>query len=335
MPKPLGARQPAPHEPLIRQHLRESRHIQEARRGKATDHLERSVPKPVRRRGAGPAVDEVHLDHEQHGQPALPIEPAQPGSVGHGVKLARFVGLAKRLGGTDTAHSMRQPTVLLFDIDGTLLSSSGAGRRAMERALAQVHGGEGACRFSFDGMTDRAIVRRALCEVGLASDGLEPTIDRVLEAYLAYLAEELVAPGDYRVYPGVRELLEASLEVPRLALGLGTGNIRRGAALKLGRVQLDGYFAFGGFGCDHEQRAQIIKVGAERGAARLGVLLAACRVAVIGDTPRDVAAALATGAEGIGVATGRYSVSELMAAGATRAFETLAEREAHEHVLRG
>ncbi len=219
--------------------------------------------------------------------------------------------------------SEMRPTVLLFDIDGTLLSSSGAGRRAMERAFVDLTGFPDALAFGFDGMTDRAIARRGLELAGRVP--ADAAIDAILEAYLANLPAELQAPGDYHVYPGVREVLEATVGRPGVATGLGTGNVQRGAHLKLGRLGLDGYFAFGGFGSDHEDRPSIIRTGAARGAAHLGLARAACRVVVIGDTPRDVEAARAADAECVGVATGRFSPAELEAAGADHAFATLAE----------
>ncbi len=225
------------------------------------------------------------------------------------------------------------PTVLLFDIDGTLLSSSGAGRRAMEAALHDHTGREDLCRFGFDGMTDRAIVRMALAAAGHAAPALA-LLDAVLDTYVARLRHELAEPGDYHLYPGIAPALEAARGRAGVALGLGTGNIRRGAALKLGRVGIDHYFAFGGFGCDHEERPAILRTGAERGAALLGRDVASCRVVVVGDTPRDVAAARAIGAECVGVGTGRFGPDELRAAGAHAAFPDLAAAGAIDAVLR-
>ncbi len=224
------------------------------------------------------------------------------------------------------------PTVLLFDIDGTLLSSSGAGRRAMEAALHDHTGREDLCRFGFDGMTDRAIVRMALAAAGHAAPALA-LLDAVLDTYVARLRHELAEPGDYHLYPGIAPALEAARGRAGVALGLGTGNIRRGATLKLGRVGLDSYFAFGGFGCDHEERPRIIGTGAERGAARLGRALRECRVVVIGDTPKDVAAARGIGARAVGVGTGSYQAADLAACGADRVFATLADEGVRESLF--
>jgi phosphoglycolate phosphatase-like HAD superfamily hydrolase len=224
-----------------------------------------------------------------------------------------------------------RPTVLLFDVDGTLITTGGAGRRAIERAFSALHGGDGALAFSLGGMTDRGIVRAGLRERGLP-DGDE-AIDALLERYLVLLDEEVRGAGSYRAHPGVRELLEALGE--RAAVGLGTGNIARGAEIKLARVDLWRRFAFGGFGSDHEERAEILRIGAARGAERLGLPLAACRVVAIGDTPRDVLAAHAAGARCVGVATGSYTTAQLRDAGADAVFATLADPRAAADILEG
>lgn len=207
-----------------------------------------------------------------------------------------------------------RPTVLLFDIDGTLLLTGGAGRTAFARAFAEVTGRDDACDgFSFAGMTDLAIARLGLSAVGRAVD--EVTVARLFESYLAALQEELPR-RQHTVFPGVRELLDKLAPARHCAIGLGTGNLRRGAEAKLRHVQLWDSFAFGGFGCDHEERAELLRAGAARGAERLGLPLSECRVVVIGDTVRDVAAAHALGAECIGVETGGVSSAALRAAGA-------------------
>jgi phosphoglycolate phosphatase-like HAD superfamily hydrolase len=117
------------------------------------------------------------------------------------------------------------------------------------------------------------------------------------------------------------------------AVGLGTGNLRAGAQVKLERVSAYHYFPFGGFGCDAEVRSEVIRVGAERGAEQLGKPLSDCRVVVIGDTPKDVAAAQALGAESIGVGTGPYSPEALLDCGASHAFADLSAPGALEALL--
>jgi phosphoglycolate phosphatase-like HAD superfamily hydrolase len=229
-----------------------------------------------------------------------------------------------------------RPTVLLFDIDGTLVTTGGAGRRSMDLAFEQLHGRRDACdSFSMSGMTDRAIVRKALGIIGVEAS--PEAIDAVIASYLAHLALEVpkVADRDYRVFPGMREAVMEARSRSGFAVGLGTGNVRQGARVKLERVSIYDQFDFGGFGCDHEDRVELIRSGAKAGASRLGAPLAECRVVIIGDTPKDVHAAKGIGAECIGVGTGNYSVQVLMEAGADAAFPDFTHREAMAVLLGG
>lgn len=236
---------------------------------------------------------------------------------------------------------LQRPTIYLFDIDGTLVSTGGVGRRALEAAFSNRYGEKGLFDFSFDGMTDRAIVALALRSLSLAgarrldpddADALGAEIDHLLDLYVSALTlETQAAAATFIVHEGARAALDA-LEGARVgsgaALGLGTGNIRRGAEIKLGAVGLYSRFAFGGFGCDHQDRAEILSVGAARGAGLLGRDVRDCRVLVIGDTPKDVAAARAIGATCLGVATGRFSEAELRESGAHHTAASLASPEA-------
>lgn len=216
-----------------------------------------------------------------------------------------------------------RPLVLLFDIDGTLISTGGAGRRSMERAFAATYGRADACAgISFGGMTDRAILRAGLAALG--EPPVPAAIDALLTAYLAALEDE-IARSDCRLHAGIEGALTAAHGHARAAVGLGTGNVREGARVKLRKVGIYERFTFGGFGCDHEDRGELIRMGAERGARALGVLREECRVVVIGDTPKDVAAAKVIGAESIAVATGSFSLAELTAAGATHVFRDLTD----------
>jgi len=228
-----------------------------------------------------------------------------------------------------------RPTVWLFDIDGTLVTTGGVGRRALELAFERAHGRPEACNgFRFDGMTDRAIVRGGLSALGIAPTPL--AIEAVLSVYLAVLCDEVAAaPAQtYHVHAGVSDMLDALAAHPHFAIGLGTGNIREGARIKLDRVGLFSRFGFGGFGCDDEDRTALLRCGAERGAASLGLAVADVRVVVIGDTPKDVAAARGIGAASVGVGTGSFTPEALVACGATHAFASLAVPGALEAVLR-
>jgi phosphoglycolate phosphatase len=217
--------------------------------------------------------------------------------------------------------------VLLFDIDGTLVDTGGAGRRAMVRAFERVTGRGDACAsVPFAGMTDRAIVRGGLEAVGRPADAA--SIDEVIRAYLEVLEDEVGRSTNCRVHAGIEAALERAHAAPRCAVGLGTGNVRDGARVKLSRVGIYERFSFGGFGCDHEDRGELLRIGAQRGADRLGAPLSACRVVVIGDTPRDIGAAKVIGAECVAVATGSFDRETLLAHGATRAYGDLGDEGA-------
>lgn len=232
---------------------------------------------------------------------------------------------------------MHRPTVLLFDVDGTLLTTGGVGKRAIEKSLAAA-GSPATTNFSFAGMTDRAIIRQALLTVRQATDpGTVPdaAIDAVLSAYKKILPREIAAAeaDSYCVHPGLPALLEHVYQRPGVACGLGTGNIEFGARAKLERVGFNHYFAFGGFGCDSELRPELIRAGAEKGATCLQQALSSCRVVVIGDTPKDIAAAKAIGAESVAVATGRFGLDALQEHQPTVAFENLAGEAALKAIL--
>jgi phosphoglycolate phosphatase len=221
-------------------------------------------------------------------------------------------------------NSVARPTVLLFDIDGTLVTTGGVGRRAVERAFERAHGRGDACSLvRFDGMTDRSITRLGLEAIGVTPS--DEAIDALLNIYLGELEAELLlsTPDTYRAHVGVADVLAAARERANMTLGLGTGNLQEGARLKLEHVGLYQHFGFGGFGSDHELRVELIRVGAERGAAQLGLPVSACRVVVIGDTPKDVDAARGIGAESIGVGTASFTAQQLLEHGATYAFADL------------
>ena len=208
-----------------------------------------------------------------------------------------------------------RPTVLLFDIDGTLVSMKGAGRRALVRAFTEeLQRPDVFDDLEFAGMTDPAIIRYGLTRAGIPVD--PDPVARLLAAYVAALEDEVRRSTNCLVHPGVEALLDAAAARAEIAIGLGTGNVRAGARAKLERLGLYHRFAFGGFGCDHEERPRLIGIGAARGAAHLGRPLADCRVVVIGDTPRDVEAAHAIGAAAVAVATSTFSTEALSAAGA-------------------
>ncbi len=208
--------------------------------------------------------------------------------------------------------------VLLFDVDLTLVDTGGAGRSAMRHAFAELQlPTEPLDSLVYDGRTDRAIFREALARVGLASDELERLYPLVLARYLERLPHELRARRG-RVLPGAKELLAHCREAG-WRVGLATGNLRRGAELKLGHFGLWEAFTGGGFGDDTEVRAEVVTAALRE----LGVDDAPAWV--IGDTPRDVEAAHTAGVQAIAVATGRYTIEELEAAGADIVVASLAQ----------
>ena len=199
--------------------------------------------------------------------------------------------------------------LVLFDIDGTLVDTGGAGRRAIEVAARQLYGRPDLFdEVAFDGATDKAICRAALHKLERPFDDVE--IDRLLDAYVALLGPEVERTPRYRVFPGV-EALVRSMARAGVLLGLGTGNIEAGARVKLERSGLNRFFSFGGFGDDSEDRAALLRSGVRRAESILGHRARAPWV--IGDTPKDFAAAHAIGARVVLVATGRYSLEELAA----------------------
>ena len=222
-----------------------------------------------------------------------------------------------------TAIVDAQPRILLFDIDGTLLTADGAGRRALSLAFHDVCGRSDAVEgIDFRGMTDTLIIEHALGGgTGLTGNC---NIQDIYSAYLRHLECELARRQSARAFPGVLSLLDRLRKQRKpLAVGLGTGNIEQAAYMKLGRVGLAEYFNFGGFGSDHRNRSELLRIGAARGAKLLGFALADCTVVVIGDTYHDVDAALAIGAQCIGVGTSGKTPSELRLRGASYAFDNL------------
>jgi phosphoglycolate phosphatase-like HAD superfamily hydrolase len=222
----------------------------------------------------------------------------------------------------------RVPVAILFDIDGCLISTGGAGSRSWRRAFEALHGipaDIGA--FTEAGMTDPEVGRLTFARV----IGREPTdreMSRLLGAYLDRLATEVEQSPDYRVMPGVAALLPRLVESGVL-LGIVSGALEAAAHIKLARADLNRFFCFGGYGSDSRDRGVLTRLAIERASGIHGQALDPTRVLVVGDTPRDIEAAHAAGAVAVGVATGRYTVEALRAAGADHALATL------EHPLPG
>jgi phosphoglycolate phosphatase-like HAD superfamily hydrolase len=216
-------------------------------------------------------------------------------------------------------------TILLFDIDGTLVRTGGAGKLAIESALVEEFSITlTATEVPYSGRTDRAI-----CRDLLAGNGLEPSasnIDRLVEGYLARLPGALATrPGN--ILPGITEILEAVGRIDHIHVGLLTGNVRRGARHKLQHYGLWEHFHFGGFGDRHEQRDDVARAALAETEGRIGSV-DPTRVWVIGDTPHDVSCARAIGANVVAVATGWHPVEELRATGADVVLPDLSDHTA-------
>lgn len=201
--------------------------------------------------------------------------------------------------------------LLLFDIDGTLLLSGGAGTRAMDRGFHHLYGIKEATKGrDFSGMVDPVILRDLFFHVrrqGCTSEEL----NLMVEVYLRFLEEELQASSGFRVLPGVAELLDRLSIRKDVRLGLATGNLEKGARMKLERAGLLPYFCFGAYGSDTEERDRIVSLAIERGKRLPGNSTRNHVAFVIGDTPLDIQAGKGAGALTIAVATGTRSLEEL------------------------
>ncbi len=218
---------------------------------------------------------------------------------------------------------MRSPRVLLFDIDATLLKTGRAGVRALDRTFRLLYGVSEAMKgIRPDGKTDPLIIRELLEK---NTPGLDPEreIPRVSEAYLRFLGEEVETSPGFEVMPGVEALLRRLSKIPHFALGLATGNLEEGARIKLRRAGLDGFFSFGGFGSDSEDRTEVVRAAVRRAEDHLGGPVPAESVFVIGDTPRDILHAREAGVRVVAVATGGSDLEELARYGPDHLLEDL------------
>jgi phosphoglycolate phosphatase-like HAD superfamily hydrolase len=205
--------------------------------------------------------------------------------------------------------------LLLFDIDGTLVLTGGAGIRALNRAFCQVVGIVNALDgIRLHGKTDPAIVRE-IFNARRAHQNAD-SYDQILAAYVEFLSEEVQRSENYRVLPGILRFLQDFQGRSDLAFGLATGNVEAGARIKLARGNLNPFFAFGGFGSDAENRTELVRRAAHNGSRLAGVTIDPNDIFVIGDTPRDIVAGREAGYRTVGVATSDYSTEDLSAAGA-------------------
>lgn len=215
---------------------------------------------------------------------------------------------------------------LLFDIDGTLLLTGGAGQVAFERAFEECFGVARSWGGVVpDGKTD-PIIFGEIARRAIGRDLASGEYDALCERYLNYFPDALERSDRFRLMPGVAELLAELRRDEGLLLGVATGNLEAAAWHKLRRGNLHPFFSFGGFGSDAVRREDLVLRAIERGRGLApSAKLKAEHFVVIGDTPLDVAAAKANGARAVGVATGSWTAEELTASGADLALKDLSD----------
>jgi phosphoglycolate phosphatase len=204
---------------------------------------------------------------------------------------------------------------VLFDVDGTLLLTGGAGAVAWQRAFLELHGVEANIdEHTHSGMTDPEIVEVVFRQV-IGREGSEEEHAEAIAAYLSHLGDAVRESSGFEVMPGIEEILPRLTEQGVL-LGIVTGNIEPAAKIKLARADLNRFFAFGGYGSDARDRTELTRKAIARGGEARGAPLQPAATIAVGDTPRDVEAGHGAGIRVVGVATGSYSVDQQREAGA-------------------
>lgn len=215
--------------------------------------------------------------------------------------------------------------LLLFDIDGTLISAGGAGTRALNSSFERVLGiKEAFKKFEMAGKTDIQIIKEGLYMHGVSPNSF--LITKLIENYLNFLKLE-INNNSKHLKPGVLEFIQFIDKKLKYPMGLLTGNLEAGARIKLEAFGLNIYFPFGAYGSDHEDRNYLLPIAIERFATTLNKRIEFNQCIVIGDTPRDVQCAKPYGAKVIAVATGPFSKEELQKTDADLVVETLSEIE--------
>jgi len=215
--------------------------------------------------------------------------------------------------------------LILFDLDGTVLWTAGAGRRAINAAVLKEVGAGAFDGIRFDGKTDPQIVSEMLAAAGRPSVGNREIVERIFARYLELLEGEL-ADGEQRttLFPGVADLLDLIEARNDSLLGLLTGNLEGGARLKLEAAGVEfERFRVGAFGSDDDDRARLPPIAAKRAVPLMGRMPSGADIVIVGDTPADMTCGRSVGARALGVTTGRYSKEELLAAGGFAVFEDL------------
>jgi Predicted phosphatases len=216
--------------------------------------------------------------------------------------------------------------LVLFDIDGTLVSDGGASREAFAESLAEVYGfHDDVRRYDFSGRTDPQIARMILHDDGRSDAEIDARLPALWEHYLAGLARNV--PGRVRTLPGVSALLETVLAGERLTVALLTGNIEPGARLKLGPVALNDAFLFGAFGSDSPHREELPPIAVGRAADLIGHDFCGRDVVIIGDSIYDVRCGVPHSATTIAIASGKTPAAMLRAESPDHFFESAEDLE--------
>jgi len=213
---------------------------------------------------------------------------------------------------------------VLWDIDGTLLTTGGAGAVAWQRAFEELYGVEANIdEHTRAGMTDPEITEIIFNQV-VGREGSPEERAQVVAKYLSYMPDAVGESSGYRVMPGIAEILPRLADAG-IAQGVVTGNVEAAARIKLARGDLDKYFSFGGYGSDDRDRVKVTERAIERGGEVIGTPLDRATTIAVGDTPRDVSAGHGAGIRVVGVATGAYSIAELEEEGADWALKDVTE----------
>lgn len=214
---------------------------------------------------------------------------------------------------------------MLFDIDGTLITDNGAARRSYALALRETYGFEGdLTRYDFSGRTDPQITSMVLHDAGLTDDQIGARAPQLWDAYLRELAIHATAER-VRVLPGIRDLLDRLVAIDHITLGLLTGNIERGARLKLAPAGLNDYFPFGAFGSDSAKREELPPIAVERASKIDGHRFRGREVVIIGDSIYDVRCGAPHDATTIAIASGKTPAEKLRAENPHHFFQSAEE----------
>ena len=203
--------------------------------------------------------------------------------------------------------------LVLFDVDSTLIRVGNAAKKAMDAAYKEFLGHKKASinQIRYDGKTDKQIIMEVLALYDMARKKIESMLDEIAEYYLASLEENLKIETNFTIFPGVTVLLENLQNDDEIVLGLLTGNLERGARLKLSPFGFNKYFAFGAFGSDSIHRNKLVPFAVKRAEKLFGKKFSGKEIVIIGDSIHDINCGKPYGAKTIAVATGFTSIKEL------------------------